>query len=158
MSIHAESAKAIRKELKRAFPLTKFSVTSSTYSGGNSVAVEWVDGPTSEEVGNVAYKYQYGHFNGMEDIYEHTNRRDDLPQVKYVQVRRQVSEETMQCMFQRLQKTHAYFDEVSSMDECNDNLKNHWSSWTAREYVYRSLSNVNLTNGIVDEEQHAISM
>ena len=77
MSPHALAAKAIRSELKKAYPTTKFSVTSQSYSGGNSVHVEWIDGPTSFEVGEIAYKYQYGHFNGMEDSYEDTNRRDD---------------------------------------------------------------------------------
>ena len=128
MSIHAESAKAMRKELKKVFPLVKFAVTSQSYSGGNSVHVGWENGPTSEEVGEVVYKYQYGHFNGMEDIYENTNRRDDLPQVKYVQVRREVSEDIKQEVFENLQKTHAHFDEVSSMDETNDNLKKQQSS------------------------------
>lgn len=147
MSIHAETSKAIRKELKKAYPLTKFSVTSHSFSGGNSVAIEWIDGPTSESVGKIANKYQYGHFNGMEDIYEHTNRRNDIPQVKYVQVRREVSEHINQQVFELLQKTYVHFDEVSSMDETSSVLMKHWSVWTARNYVYRCLVNVDLTNG-----------
>ena len=152
MSIHAETAKAIRTELKKVFPLIKFTVTSQTYSGGNSVHISWNDGPTSERVGQVVYKYQYGHFNGMEDIYENSNRRDDLPQVKYVQVRREVSEETKQNIFKNLQKTHAYFNEVISMDECNENLNNHWSVWNAREYIYRILVKIDLTHGYKEQE------
>ena len=147
----------MRIELKKAFPLTKFRVISSTYSGGNSVAVEWVDGPISDEVGKIAYKYQYGHFNGMEDIYENTNRRDDIPQVKYVQIRREVSEEIQQQVFENLQKSHAHFDEVSSMDETNDNLKRHWNVWTAREYLYRVLVKIDLTNGYTKGLENAIA-
>jgi hypothetical protein len=30
--------------------------------------------------------YQYGHFNGMEDIYEYSSMIPDLPQVKFVQI------------------------------------------------------------------------
>lgn len=150
MNIHAQTAKAIRLELKKDFPGIKFSVTSQSYSGGNSVAIEWIDGPTSEQVGKVVYKYQYGHFNGMEDIYENTNNRNDIPQVKYVQVRRNVCEKTMQEVFQLLQKTHSYFDEVSSMDEVNDNIKKHWDCWVAREYIYRLLSNVELTDELLE--------
>lgn len=63
-------AKNIRAELKRAFPGVKFSVTSSVYSGGDSVSVHWSYGPTSKEVEKITGKYQEGHFNGMEDIYE----------------------------------------------------------------------------------------
>jgi hypothetical protein len=29
-------------------------------------------------------KYQYGHFNGMEDIYEYSNNNDAIPQTKYL--------------------------------------------------------------------------
>lgn len=29
-------------------------------------------------------KYQYGHFNGMEDLYEITNIRKDIPQTKHL--------------------------------------------------------------------------
>lgn len=147
MSIHAETAKAIRKELKKEFPLVKFSVTSQKYSGGNSVYIEWLNGPSSYMVDKIVYKYQQGDFNGMEDVYENTNRRNDIPQVKYVQVRREVSEELQQNVFELLQKTHNGFDELSSMDECSDNLKNQCSTWTARGYIYRLLVNEDLTNG-----------
>jgi len=151
MSIHAESAKAIRKELKKAYPTIKFSVTSQSYSGGNSVHVEWVDGPISDEVGKIAYKYQYGHFNGMEDIYENTNIRCDLPQVKYVQIRRTISEDILNQVFESLQQTHAYFDRVFSLDECNNSLNHHWSAWTAREYIHRVLVKLDLTNGYKEQ-------
>lgn len=147
MSIHAEASKLMRKELKKAFPLIKFSVTSHSYSGGNSVHVEWKNGPTSDMVNVITSKYQYGHFNGMEDIYENTNRRNDIPQVKYVQVRREVCENTNEQVLKWLQATHAHFDEVASLDECNDNIHKHWSAWTAREYIFRVLVKEDLTNG-----------
>lgn len=147
MSTHAAASKAIKAELKKSFPLTKFSVRSDSYAGGNSVHIEWQNGPTSDMVNQIVSKYQYGHFNGMEDIYEHTNRRNDLPQVKYVQVRREVCENTQEQVFKWLQATHAHFDEVASIDETNDNLKKHWSVWTARDYIYRVLVKQDLTNG-----------
>lgn len=80
----ANCAQAIREELKAVFPGIKFTVKSDNFSGGNSVSIGWVDGPTTQEVAKITGKYQYGHFNGMEDIYEYSNRRDDLPQAKYV--------------------------------------------------------------------------
>lgn len=147
LSTHAEAAKHIRLELKKAFPLIKFSVTSQSYSGGNSIHVEWMNGPTSDMVSGIVSKYQCGHFNGMEDIYENTNRRNDIPQVKYVQVRRNVCENTNEQVLKWLQATHAHFDEVTSLDECNDNLLKHWSAWTAREYIFRVLAKEDLTNG-----------
>jgi len=94
MSEAAQAAKLIRAELKNAFPNIKFSVRSDYFSGGSSVDIRWTDGPKTDEVEAITRKYQYGHFNGMEDIYEYSNSRDDLPQAKYVQTAREISEET----------------------------------------------------------------
>jgi hypothetical protein len=92
----AECASAIRKELKEMFPGVKFSIKSQTYSGGNSVRVSWDDGPTEREVKTVVGKYQYGHFNGMEDLYEYTNVISGLPQTKYLFCDREMSNVTRQ--------------------------------------------------------------
>lgn len=82
---HALAAKAIRKELKEKIPGVKFQVRSQQFSMGNSVDVYWNgEGSTSEEISGVISKFQEGHFDGMTDYYEMSNRRDDLPQVKFV--------------------------------------------------------------------------
>ena len=82
-----QAAKNIRLELKRAFPGIKFSVTSQVYTGGDSVDIGWELGPTTKEVEAITGKYQEGHFNGMEDIYEE-NRDNIWPDIfggaKYV--------------------------------------------------------------------------
>ena len=88
----AQAAKLIRTELKKAFPNTKFGVTSSNYSMGDSVAIEWTDSITTEEVRVIIGKYQYGSFDGMTDSYEYTNVRKDIPQTMFVQLRRRRSE------------------------------------------------------------------
>jgi len=93
-SNQAQAAAAIREELKAKFPGVKFSVTSEGFSMGDAVRVNWTDGPTDDEVTNITAKYEYGHFNGMEDIYEYSNRRDDIPQTKYLTTSRKKSEET----------------------------------------------------------------
>lgn len=93
-STAANCASAIRAELAKVFPGIKFSVTSSIFSGGNSVRIGWNDGPLTDQVTEVTGKYQYGQFNGMEDIYEYTNSRDDIPQTKYVMESRNMSPET----------------------------------------------------------------
>ena len=92
-SSHAGAAAAIKQELKEAFPNIKFSVRSDSFSGGDSVHIAWTDGPTTRQVEYISGKYQYGHFNGMEDIYENTNSRDDIPQAKYISEHRQKSEQ-----------------------------------------------------------------
>ncbi|MDN3365535.1 hypothetical protein QU577_27720 [Priestia megaterium] len=53
-----ETAKKIKKELKKAFPKMKFSVTSSKYAGGSSVYVKWIDGPMDEEVKGITNKFK----------------------------------------------------------------------------------------------------
>ena len=62
------TAKLIRKALKKAFPAVKFSVRSSSYSGGASIRVGWMDGPSSKEVEAVAGAYSSGGFDGMIDL------------------------------------------------------------------------------------------
>lgn len=92
-STAANASAAIKEELKKLYPTIEFSVRSSNFANGNSVRIDWTDGPTYDQVDNITSKYQYGHFNGMEDIYENTNDRSDIPQAKYVSCTREMSEE-----------------------------------------------------------------
>jgi uncharacterized protein YfcZ (UPF0381/DUF406 family) len=98
------AAKAIRIELKAAFPSIKFRVTSESYSMGDNVNISWTDGPTLESVEKITKKYQYGHFDGMEDIYEDSNVRKDIPQSKFVFVNRNMSEATEAVLKEKLAK------------------------------------------------------
>jgi len=84
----------IRQELKAAFPEIKFSVKSESYSMGNSVNIDWIDGPTTDEVSAISSKYQKGHFDGYNDCYNFDNVNETLPQVKFVFNNRSMSEET----------------------------------------------------------------
>jgi hypothetical protein len=67
----ADTAKLLRQALKAAFPGVKFSVRSSTYSGGASITVAWNDGPTSADVDATAKRYAGATFDGMRDLKEH---------------------------------------------------------------------------------------
>lgn len=87
----AECAAAIRAELKAAFPQVKFSVRKSS---ADSVRVEWTDGPERAAVERIVRKYERGTFDGMFDIYNYDNRRDDIPQVQYVNTYREMSDRT----------------------------------------------------------------
>lgn len=66
-SRQALAAKNIRTELKRAFPGQKFSVTSDSFSMGDSVDVRWTDGPTTDEINAIIGKYVNSAFDGMTD-------------------------------------------------------------------------------------------
>jgi hypothetical protein len=87
LSNHAAAAAAIRAELKRHG--IRARVTSESFSMGDAVRVriqQDVLPAVREAIEAFAGQYQYGHFDGMQDLYEYSNRRDDLPQVKYVSV------------------------------------------------------------------------
>jgi hypothetical protein len=77
---------AVRKELKEKFPKVKVRVTSSNFSMGDSVTVYVIgqERDVVDRIRDVADKYQEGHFDGMTDMYEYSNRIEGLPQAKYV--------------------------------------------------------------------------
>lgn len=64
----AEVAKMLRPQLKRVFPGVKFSVRIERYSGGSSIDVRWIDGPTVEQVEQVSHAFQGARFDGMIDL------------------------------------------------------------------------------------------
>ncbi len=105
----ALGAAALKKEVKAAFPGLKFSCTSSVYSMGSSIRLEMNDQPPeiSKAIQSLAAKYQYGHFNGMDDIYEITNSREDLPQAKYVFVTNNASMTKKQEIYEGIRQNWA---------------------------------------------------
>lgn len=94
LSTHAAAAAEIRKELKRnKIPAT---VRASSYAGGSSVRVHIkadILPAAKKEIEEFAFRYQYGHFDGMHDIYEYSNRDEGIPQVKFVFVEVDYSDE-----------------------------------------------------------------
>ena len=63
-----ETAKLLRKALKAKFPGIKFSVKSALYSGGASIDISWMDGPTGKMVDAVAQPFGGSGFDGMIDL------------------------------------------------------------------------------------------
>lgn len=102
MSEHAKTAKMIKARLQHVFPGVAFSVKSDIFSGGDSVDVSWTDGPTTRQVEECISRHEYGHFDGMTDMYEYSNPRDDIPQVKYVQTQRSQSRDTRRAIIDHL--------------------------------------------------------
>lgn len=88
------AAKNIRIELKRAFPGVKFSVRSDRFSGGDSIDVNWIDGPTTAQVRLIIDKYKAGTFDGMTDCYnyEPCSWTAAFGDAKYVSANRSMSE------------------------------------------------------------------
>lgn len=96
ISNYAAAAKMIRVWLKAQG--IKARVTSEGYSMGSSVNVEIYDQAPDvvAKVEAFAKQFQYGHFDGMQDLYEYSNSRADIPQAKYVFVRNALSGELKQ--------------------------------------------------------------
>lgn len=87
----ALAAKAIKGDLKRAFPNIKFSVRSENYSMGDNVNISYTDGPKSADVDELVAKYRDGDFDGMIDLYEYRPNPNNLPRAKYIFVNRSIS-------------------------------------------------------------------
>lgn len=142
MSSHAAAAAAIRAELKRAFPAVKFQVRSESYSMGDSVRIHWQDGPTVEAVDAITKKYQYGHFDGMTDMYEHSNCRTDIPQTKFVQTERRTSDAARAAALAYIK---AHWGNAENITSENDTIPGH--NERVGTLIYRMLRRMDLTGG-----------
>ncbi len=134
----AQAAKLMRAELKKAFPNIKFSVRSSNFAGGDAVDVSWTNGPVRDTVTEITGKYQYGHFDGMIDLYEYSNNIEGLPQAKFVHAQRTISDGVYEA-------TKAKIAKEFGIEDATD--ENQWwacfSRWS-NEVVYRELGNKKL--------------
>lgn len=82
---HTAAAKLIRAEIKKRG--IKASVRSKSYAGGESITVRIETDMTPaarEAIEAFCSQFQAGHFDGMTDSYDYSNRRSDLPQVRHV--------------------------------------------------------------------------
>jgi len=67
----AAVAKMVREVLKQKFAGVKFSVKTAKYSGGSSITVKWVDGPTKKQVEKEVGNMHGAEFDGMQDLKEY---------------------------------------------------------------------------------------
>ena len=105
ISTHAHVAKRIR-EFARDLGV-KCKARSESYSMGSSVSwrVDDLHPDIFQKIDEFAKDHVYGHFNGMEDIYESSNSRDDIPQVKYIFSNNDFSDEIKEKAFQWLYRS-----------------------------------------------------
>lgn len=119
----AQAAALIRKELKVSGITAK--VTSENYSMGNSVNISLFDAtPDMKALADkISKKYQYGHFDGMTDSYEHSNSRDDIPQAKFVFVRNEASDAIKQAIYDHLRSTWSDGDKLPPAYDAGCNVR-----------------------------------
>ena len=108
----ALTANVIKKRLKALYPGVKFSVTSDTFSMGDSVDIFWTDGPLKEAVETITNQYQNGSFNSMEDIYEYTDIDSSLgcEGAKYVRCSRELSPGYKAVLIAKLEEHYGKLD------------------------------------------------
>lgn len=135
-------AKEIRKILKENFPKIKFSVRSSNFSMGDSVHVSWTNGPTDKKVNELIGHFQYGHFDGMTDMYEYSNSREDIPQTKFLSCDRNYSEEIVRKYSEKYKKEWGLNEPTEDLGysfEHNGEFRN----W--HQIAWRELMEIDLT-------------
>lgn len=151
----ADVAKLLRKALKESFPGVKFSVRSKSYSGGSSISVSYVDGPSVGLVESVAKMFEGAYFDGMIDYKGSVNHRLNGEDVRllcdFVFVSREYSDELRGKVGKRALKKYAGMDvdasdaEAGSMfhyggiyDYCQANgLSHDITGWIEGEFSAR---------------------
>lgn len=114
------AGKNIRIELAAAFPGVKFAVRSSRYSGGNSIDVRWVDGPTSGQVDAIINRYQAGSFDGSTDCYNYRGDHawpDAFGSAKYVHSTREYSDRMVASVMGRVCRWLGGLDRTPTVDD-----------------------------------------
>ncbi len=165
------TAKLLRQVLKKAFPKTKFSVRSDTYSGGASIRIHWTDGPTRKQVENLVKKFEGAGFDGMTDYKssrEHTFQGQPVHfGADYIFTERDYSNELLQEALAKIAEVSNGSVTPKEIDleelkggKYNPVLQSGWYAgeflWTA---IYRVAEGVSLSNestGISKEEPQSV--
>lgn len=143
---HAQCAAAIRRDLKTAYPTVPFRVRSKSFSGGDDVTIRWTDGPTTDQVARLTGQYREGHFNGQIDLYEYSNQRNDIPQVKYVRSTREISRAAYLDAIEHVNRRWGYTlvpHPQWNRIESGDGPRGNGSGWKSDE-VYRLTAGMSL--------------
>ena len=138
VSEHAAAAKLIRAELKK-HNITG-TVRAKSYAGGSSITVTLNNElpATHKAVKLFCSKFQYGHFDGMQDLYELTNINENLPQVMFVFVNNEFSDELRQAAWDLLRETMQDFENAPKCQTRAGEVRCGYS-W-GNEWVYKVLN------------------
>jgi hypothetical protein len=149
----AKRIKAFCKSLN-----VKCSARSDSFSMGDSVhySVENIDPITFQKIEEFADEHQYGHFNGMEDLYEYSNSRKDIPQSKYVSGRNHYSDEYYQMAWELLKNSASNgdnkplnYEDAKNLQWCSDEGFNYNDQIS--QYVYKILKGSNNAHDYIND-------
>jgi hypothetical protein len=134
----AQVAKLLKTKSKSLGLEVKAS--SKNYTGGDSVTIKVLKGSDKSfnELKEYSSQFKEGKFDGMNDIYEYTNSRDDIPQTKYLFINDdravQILENYDENIF-RTEKKWMWFDnELRSYEwikQIKDEFKDNWQKGLA---------------------------
>lgn len=130
ISDHAAVAKLCKQYLK-AHNIAG-TARSQTYSGGESVRVHVINQrpEVAEALEKEFSKYQYGHFDGMQDLYEYSNCNDGLPQIKFMFVNNDFTDDFKQSAWECMRGYIAGSDQLPEIYSLASNsmLQGEWVS------------------------------
>lgn len=140
VSNHAAVSKLLRKFCKDNNIPVK-SIRSKTYTGGSSVYVVLKNANQDqyELVKNEADRYEYGHFDGMNDMYVASNVNNDIPQVKFTFVDIEFEDEYRQKALDLLHELYEY--RFGSVPKCYKDIDHNTVDYCGY-YVNRSIHDV----------------
>ena len=161
ISRQAAAAKMIRQYMK--VNGIAGSVRSQGYSMGSSINVNVQDLNPIQYAALNSYgrQFEYGSFNGMEDIYEYDNVRDDIPQVSYVFVNNKMSNEVGQAIYDFIKGYYAGMEGAPESFADAGSFYNQKFNDYASRLVYRLFSGGYNSNqyyesiGVIAAEQEA---
>lgn len=142
LSSQAQVAKLCRQYCKSIG--VKCSAKSDGFSMGDSVNVTVDNQPPEimEQLKTEFDQYQLGHFDGMNDIYEYSNSRGDIPQTKYLFINNHFDDDLRQRAWEYIRANYGICDgydpiykNVNSYDVVFENSPVH-----INEFMFRILN------------------
>ena len=130
-------AAQVNKLLKKKAKELGLTVTGSSknYSIGDHVKINVLKGSDNafKLLKEYSYKFEYGKFDGMNDIYEITNNRDDIPQTKYLFIQDERANQILEYYDEnifRTEKKWMWFDNelrcYEWIKQIKDEFKDNW--------------------------------
>jgi hypothetical protein len=130
-------AAQVNKLLKKKAKELGLTVTGSSknYSMGDHVKINVLKGSDNafNKLKEYSYQFEYGSFDGMNDIYNNDNVRNDIPQTKYLFIDDSRASEILKYYDENIWKTEKkwmWFDnELRSYEwikQIKDEFKNDW--------------------------------
>ena len=134
-----DTAKLIRKELKKNFAGIKFSVAQR--SGGLSICVEWLDGPSEPAVNKIVKRFQGASFDSSIDLQSYVDSTYEGEEVhfgaNYVTCRRKKSRVFVEAIVAQFSQRWGYSagqikivgsEQDAWLDSRMGNSEEHWLS------------------------------